>query len=1000
MFDETAINHALGRALRRRCRAWEREGVLQVQPLGALQSRGRPDILITEPGRDPVIIETEVSPAPDVEKDCKARLGTKTIGGDMVRTCIAVRLPGSLREAAGEESLSDELERATLQMAFWSLAGTRKRRWPDRGWIDGSVSTLAFAAHQSATAQHRIRQASDALAVSVSAAGTKLEELKTLGYERILQRISEVLCQAPTEQTWRMAGLILANALVFHDLLAGRGNFSHVPSVSTLQLRHGGSLQKVDVVNAWREIYKVNYWPIFHLAIQILCLIPDHSANRILNDLNAALGTANLRTLLPSHDVLSQTFQRLIVDRKKLASFYTLPETAALLSALCLRPEAGLSGLRWGDVEGLKSVVVADYACGTGTLLAAAYRRMCWLHELEGGHPDQLHSVWMAQSLFGVDVLPAAAHLTATMLSAIYPAVHYPQSQVYIAPFGPSRPDAAPALGSLDLLDRQYPLTNLVSLATQITATGAAHTELGRNAPRVDLCIMNPPYTRNTNHEGARASDLLPAFAAFGIPRDAQTAMGNRLKELTRDSFAHGNAGVGSAFLLLADRMIKDGGTLAMVLPLTFLSGSSWSKARAKIAKHYTELIVVTISGRAARQYGFSADTKLAECLLVAKKRPQQARPSAVMVSLDYRPTNELAATFVAELIMKLVREGRVPSLGGAPNGGTELRLGDDRIGSLLEVPLEWGPGWAGGRVVDYSLIQTAYHLTERKRAWLPGVRQDDAVPVPITTMRDVGKLGPLHRDINGKQRDKQGHPRGPFDVVDISPLEVPTYPILWRHRAEGETTLEFGPDAKGVLRPNHNPAKLSTISASATHLHLNLDWQFNSQPLQAQWTPRPTIGGRAWPSILVHPHEKGRPCDETKERLQAIALLLWMNSTVGILVRWVWSNRQQNGRGVITRQVVPKLPVLDVRLLESRQLERCEELFQRIAKEPMMPVHMLPQDRTRAELDRGLLNGVLGWPNEWFDPDGPIELVRRKLAAEPSIHGYKRAGRRSRGPH
>ena len=56
----------------------------------------------------------------------------------------------------------------------------------------------------------------------------------------------------------------------------------------------------------------------------------------------------------------------------------------------------------------------------------------------------------------------------------------------------------------------------------------------------------------------------------------------------------------------------------------------------------------------------------------------------------------------------------------------------------------------------------------------------------------------------------------------------------------------------------------------------------------------------------------------------------------------------------------------------------------------PMLPVNQIDEDPVRAELDRRLLTEVLGLPEELCAPDGPMDLLRRKLAAEPSIHGGK----------
>ena len=50
-----------------------------------------------------------------------------------------------------------------------------------------------------------------------------------------------------------------------------------------------------------------------------------------------------------------------------------------------------------------------------------------------------------------------------------------------------------------------------------------------------------------------------------------------------------------------------------------------------------------------------------------------------------------------------------------------------------------------------------------------------------------------------------------------------------------------------------------------------------------------------------------------------------------------------------------------------------------------------IDEDPARAELDRRLLVDVLGLPESLCADGGPIDLLRRKLAKEPQIHGGKK---------
>ena len=73
---EPSINNAIAAVLREQRRAWSRPRTLRSQNTGVFREAGRqPDILITEAGTSPVVVETEVSPAISVEADARSRLG-------------------------------------------------------------------------------------------------------------------------------------------------------------------------------------------------------------------------------------------------------------------------------------------------------------------------------------------------------------------------------------------------------------------------------------------------------------------------------------------------------------------------------------------------------------------------------------------------------------------------------------------------------------------------------------------------------------------------------------------------------------------------------------------------------------------------------------------------------------------------------------------------------------------------------------------------------------
>ena len=69
----------------------------------------------------------------------------------------------------------------------------------------------------------------------------------------------------------------------------------------------------------------------FRIASDLLLPIPDGTANAVLNLLAQAASDLAGLGATTLHDLSGRMFQRLIADRKFLATFYTLPTSAALL---------------------------------------------------------------------------------------------------------------------------------------------------------------------------------------------------------------------------------------------------------------------------------------------------------------------------------------------------------------------------------------------------------------------------------------------------------------------------------------------------------------------------------------------------------------------------------------------------------------------------------------------------------------------------------------------
>ncbi len=481
-----------------------------------------------------------------------------------------------------------------------------------------------------------------------------------------------------------------------------------------------------------------------------------------------------------------------------------------------------------------------------------------------------------------------------------------------------------------------------------------------------DLVIMNPPFTRATNHEGAHADITNPAFAAFNATRGDQTAMGDRINQLGKNTCYHGNAGIASAFAALAHSKLKPGGVLALVLPLSVANGLSWDGFRAMLVREYTNSDVLSI---AANGYGmsFSSDTGMAECLVIASKfKPDETvQDRARFTSLRRRPQGFAHASSLAG---GLSTSSRIRRIEDGTYGGTPLMVGEDLAGETITAAYDSdGTNWGAVRLADYSLAQAAYYLSQ-SRLWVPG--SASSVHVKTATLGDIGKLGLVDRDITGPA------PRGPFDKVASSPTA--TYPALWNHNAKQETRMVCLPDCQLLVRSGMED-KAADVWATSSRIHFNRDFTFGSQALVVAYTEQESVGGRVWPNVIFD-----------NKRFD-YAFVVWGNSTLGLLSYWWHSSRQQSSKASVTIRSAESLPVLDFRTLGGDQLVMAELIFDEFRDKELKPAYLADADPNRALLDRRVICDLLGFDEKTYQA---VRRLSAKWCAEPSVHGGKQRPR------
>ena len=996
---EQTVNDALGEVLRglRQPDSWT---VHSEATGGVLEGGGRPDVLVLEASGWPVVIEAELANHTSAEADAIARLGRKpSDSAHEIETAIAVVYPPEFQQATGRTTAQCDPRNGLLGVRPLYEDYRDPRPPAARGWLRGSVRDLAMLVQRAATPAPRVQALADELERGVEQAAEASATHHHYGSERG-KALAAVLEQSddPDGQTRRMAMTVIVNALVFHEALAQAdfritrdGDERPVRTVGAF--RSGGTFDREELLAEWTAILERNYWPIFGSSKALLD--PERENSLPAETVQAALAplwqTAERLVaggVTRSHDLTGIVFQQLIADRKFLATFYTRPAAATLLAGLALPSDRPLGGADWGDEDTLAALQIGDFACGTGTLLSAAYSRLSLLHELHGGDPARLHGPMMRNGLVGLDVLNIAVHLTAAMLAGAHPAT----------PFEGECLLTMPSVGSEDVrcvsahstCSQRTSSPRLIGRAAATTAGGRRPEDVEDLVTRIghgrfDLVIMNPPFTRQGGQEADRRGVGNAAFAAFNTTRRMQERMQRHLRRVSgSERLGTGNAGLAAHFADLGMRKLRDGGSLAMVLPLSAMSGSEWDPVRQAIAERFGQLTIVTINQPKSERVSFSADTGMAECLLVATGDPptEEDGPRAVFVVLGEQPSSPTRSDLIAEAVRRAVTGGNVRRLDAGPSGGTSIRLGDEHCGYVLDCPIPDSGPWPLVGIADAALAQAAYRL---ERGALPqlGSPHGEDLSVPITVIGNHAKAGPYHLDIYASNAD--GSPRGPFERIQPPANPVPTYPMLWAHAAKRERRLIVGPDSEGQIKTvttelqSDVNKKAARVWATATRAHYSTDLRFNSQSLVVAMTERPSIGGRAWPSVILN------------DRDHEYAFALWSNSTLGLLLHWWTANKTQSGRGTTTVTSLPRIPSLDVRALTPDQHHAAREAYEALHDRQFLPFDQIDEDEARAELDRALVVDVLGLPASLCEPDGPLDLLRRKLAAEPQIHGGKR---------
>ena len=487
------------------------------------------------------------------------------------------------------------------------------------------------------------------------------------------------------------------------------------------------------------------------------------------------------------------------------------------------------------------------------------------------------------------------------------------------------------------------------------------------------LVIMNPPFTTPTNHAADHARPGNPAYAAFNTTQAEQKAMSDKVKRLAKGTISDGNAGLGTQFAAIANNMVRPGGHIALILPLSAMLGGSdspsarsWLKLRGLLAENYNDIIVVSIAENKDIDSSFSADTDMAEVIVVARSLRIREKPNrlAYFVNLSQRPADKLAAQETAKAIRKTIA-----GLTG-PGTHSDAMVGDTAVGTVRLERVNPREKWTTVRISSVGLTQVAGEMA-RGKLLLP--RRRDPVSIPMTRLEKIGAVGPLHRDVASGPREPG---RGPFTKHDGADSGT-EWPFLWNRDSRKQMSMAVAPDSHGIIKPGKEK-EAQAIWQWASRLHISNEFRFNANPTCAVFTEQKSAGGRAWPNFRMQTPEMEK------------AACVWLNGTLGLITYWINSNRSQSGRGGTTVTAIPNIPSLDVAKLDSERLQAAVSIYDDLCQQKLMPASDAYRDPVRQELDRRLLTEVLGLDGDAVEQ---LAILRNQWCREPTVTGTKRTG-------
>lgn len=815
---EQTFNIYLADALRESCPDWLKKESSVLPERSQPGSSKRADIYIDDGVVPRVIIECAYG---EDDQDAVSRINDVEFD---VNTVFSVAIPKrfeTMTDNQAKQALRNEP--LALSYALYQRERSVIHRFPKDGYVNGSTSEFVNLIRMSATVQTTIDRVGSEVVDLINEAANALQSGLL---DEDCKYIAEKMHQHSELSAFRIVSVMWLDAMLVQSRLRSQTN--KIPN-----LQH--PLEILSIIDAWQKIVEINWHSIFEPAAEVLArsrTVAWVATSRALNLLYKAIGKINDAQLGDHVNISAEIFQRLSDDRKTSAAYYTTPPTAELLASLLIQ-ESDRND--WQDATLFKHCTVGDLACGTGSLVRAAYRRIREFHEkcsVLNPNPGLLHKTYMEEGLTATDISPIATHLTNSSLALLGDGQPYAKTKIGWVSVGvPAKTGLS--TGSLEFLESWSSDDLFGTLGDTRSGENAERKSIVVKENSLDYVIMNPPYSRTRGGQSA--------FDVAGLDQQQRNLCQQRWATLIKNKPATKTAGMAASFLCLAHRVTKPGGKIGFVLPLTAAFAESWRATREMIVQNFEDITAITRTGF-SRKESMSADTNMAEMLLIATKKKLTNRQESVKispvncVSLNEIPAIQGRSYALSSAISNALNTSRSNS------ASTPILLGKECAGHSAKFTPFNGEPWSylGVRNLDLAFITRTLHTKGELVDLVLG--KTHKLCVAIKPIEKIFIVGPTH-DLIGYPVG--GSRRGAFEIHSIKSQSdlSGSNRLLWSTESKAQTTLSVHPTHRGFVS---DPKVLEGISSQRGHLHYQRGISYVSQTLQAAFTYDKVFGGRA----------------------------------------------------------------------------------------------------------------------------------------------------------